>query len=135
MEIKLNREMTTAEVLEVLANNNVINIDNLGLWYDWFCKTSALHNRGITLLRKLKSIKNTTKFDKETTYVWFKNNCPCFGGLYDDFRIADKETHDVLYTISPKNNYDEAEVWGRENDFNGPLVKGTWDDVKAFFAA
>ena len=133
MEIKLNREMTTAEVLEVLANNNVIDIDNYGLWYDWFCKTSALHNRGIALLRKLKSIKNTTKFDKETTYVWFKNNCPCDGGLYDDFRIANKETQDVLYTISPKNNYDEAEVWGRENDFNGPLVRGTWDDVKAFF--
>jgi uncharacterized ferritin-like protein (DUF455 family) len=62
---KLTSEMTVAEVLNVLANNNVVNVDNNELWYDWFCKTSALHNRGITLLRKLKSIKNTTKFNAE----------------------------------------------------------------------
>ena len=138
---ELNCEMTLAEVFEVLNNNNVLNIDNMGLWYDWFCKTSALRNRGITLLRKLKSIKNSKKFDKEKTYVWFKNNLfyyglSCHGLLYDDFRIADKETDDVIYTIIPKNvEYEEAEVWGRENNFESPIVKGTWNDVKAFFMA
>ena len=134
--IKVNNDMQLKEVFDILEKNNVKSIDNLGLWYDWFCKTSSLHNRGITLLRKLKSIKNTTKFNKETTYVWFKNNCPCRGGLYDDFRIADKETGDVLYTIVPKNvEYEETEVWGRENNFDKPLVKGTWKDVKDFFLA
>ena len=132
---KLNNEMTLAEVFEVLNNHNIKDIDNEGLWYDWFCKESALRNRGITLLRKLKSIKNSKKFDKNNTYTFFKNNCPCFGPLYDDFRICDKETHDVIFTITPRNTEGLAEVWGKENDFNGPLVEGTWKDIRAFFLA
>jgi fructose-1,6-bisphosphatase len=132
---ELNREMTLAEVFEVMDNNNIKDIDNEGLWYDWFCKTSALRNRGIVLLRKLKSIKNSTKFDKNNTYTFFKNNCPCCGPLYDDFRICDKETRDVIFTITPRNTEGLAEVWGKENDFNGPLVEGTWKDIRAFFLA
>jgi len=133
MEIKLNNEMTLAEIFEILDNNNEKDINNKDLWYDWCCKTSALHNRGITLLKKLKSIKNSIKFDKNNTYVFFKNNCPYFGPLCDDFRIIDKETHDIIFIVFPKNEKGFAEVWGRENNFNSPLVEGTWKDVKIFF--
>ena len=132
---EVTREMTLAEVFEVLENNKTSEIDNRQLWFDWFCRTSSIQNRGTTLLSRLKSIRKSTKFDKEITYVWFKNNCPCDGGLYDDFRIADRETHDVIYTISPRDNYGYATVWGRENNFQGPLLEGTWKDVKAFFLA
>lgn len=133
MNTKMDTEMTLFEVLNMITTNNIKDLDNYGLWYDWFCSTASLQNRGVTLLTRLKSIRKSNKFDPFKTYVFFKNNCPCVGGLYDDFRICDKETGNVLFTISPRNNHGEAEVWGRDNGFNGPLVTGKWADVKAFF--
>ena len=70
-------------------------------------------------------------------YVFFKNNSPCFGKLYDDFRFCDMETGDVIYTICPAVGYTEtfgqSEVWGKENDFEEAIVAGTWNDVLFFF--
>ena len=68
---------------------------------------------------------------------FFKNNCPCNGSLYDDFRICDIDTGDVIYTITPSSGHkvDEgaASVWGKENEFENELVNGTWQDVLDFF--
>jgi hypothetical protein len=107
-------------------------------FYDWFCKDSSLKNKAKTLVSRLQAIlKNNKRFNPNTTYVFFKNNCPCRGRLYDDFRICDKETGDVLYTIVPSCGHDvskgKAEVYGIDNDFDGPIVSGTWRDVKKFF--
>lgn len=106
-------------------------------FFDWFCKDSYLPTKAKNLVAKLKTIlKCTTKFDKNKTYVFFKNNCPCCGPLYDDFRICDIEDGSVLYTVVPKSGHSgKAEVWGIDNDFEKPIVKGTWTDVKQFFAA
>ena len=65
--------------------------------------------------------------------MFFKNNCPGEGRLYDDFRICDIETGEVLYPVSPKNAYGKADVWGVDNDFDQPLVEGTWREVRAWF--
>ena len=46
---------------------------------------------------------DTSLFDPERTYVFFKNNCPCSGGLYDDLRICDIKTGKVLFNVCPKN--------------------------------
>lgn len=85
----------------------------------------------------MKAISKSTKFDNDKCYIFFKNNCPCAGRLFDDFRICDSESEDVLYTIAPScgfNSYkDKAVVWGRENDFEEPLVIGTWTEVKKWF--
>jgi hypothetical protein len=44
------------------------------------------------------------------------------------------ETGNVIFTIVPRCAHSgKAEVWGRENNFNEPLVQGTWRDVKTFF--
>lgn len=105
-------------------------------WYDWFCKNSSLDRKGRTLLSKLRMIsKNTTKFDKNKCYVFFKNNCPCYGDkkLYDDFKICDIESGNVIYIIIPRDPYGKAIVYGKENNFEMSIVNGTWNDVKIFF--
>ena len=106
-------------------------------WYDWFCKDSSLSAKTEKLGRKVLQIARSTKFNNDKVYVFFKNNCPLEGTLYDDFRICDIDTGDVIYTITPANGHKsdkgKANVWGRENTFEEPLVEGTWDDVKKFF--
>ena len=117
--------------------SNIDNYDVMSLWYDWFCKDSSLKRKGEALLKKLKVIASSNKFDNDKCYVFFKNNCPLVGNLYDDFRICDKETGDVLYCVIPKSGHkrDEgrAKVWAIDNDFREPIVEGTWREVKAWF--
>lgn len=103
-------------------------------WYDWFCSDKALARKTKKLTAKLKAIVKSEKIDPLTSYVFFKNNCPVNGPLYDDFRICSIEEEHVIYTITPKCGHSGlAEVWGRENNFECALVEGTWDDVKTFF--
>lgn len=110
-------------------------------WYDWFCKDSSLKNKTIKLADKLKSVlkanKTGQKFDPEKTYVFFKNNCPLNGSLYDDFRICDIETGNVIYTITPSSGHKPifgvSELWGRENEFDCPIIEGKWEDILNYF--
>jgi len=106
-------------------------------WYDWFCRDTSLMRKTEILTKKLRQILNSEKINQDTMYVFFKNNCPMNGNLYDDFRICDIETKDVIYTVTPRNGHTKykgrAEVWGKENDFEKPLIAGTWKEVKEFF--
>ena len=106
-------------------------------WYDWFCKDTSLAHKTRILGKKVIQISKSSKINLDTMYVFFKNNCPMNGSLYDDFRICDLETGDVIYTITPSEGYTrtkgQASVWGKENDFKESLVQGTWKDVKKFF--
>ena len=103
-------------------------------WYDWFCRDTSLAAKTQNLGKKVLRVMKSSKIDVEKNYVFFKNNCPGVGGLYDDFRICDMETGNVIYTVVPRCTHSgKAEVWGRENNFQEPLVAGSWKDVKAFF--
>ena len=106
-------------------------------WYDWFCKDGSLQKKTVVLGKKLEQIIKSDKLSPEKQYVFFKNNCPVSGTLYDDFRICDIESGNVVYTIIPKNGHKaangQAEVWGRQNDFKEPLFTGTWKEVKDWF--
>lgn len=103
-------------------------------WYDWFCKSSSLANKTKRLGRLVKQVKDGGKVNLDTMYVWFKNNCPCVGPLYDDFRFADRETGNVQFTIACDDQRAEHkyEVWGRHNDFNGPITG--FDSAKELIA-
>lgn len=113
-------------------------IDIKALWYDWFCRESSLENKGRKLLQKLRMIARSNKFDATKCYVFFKNNCPCVGSLYDDFRICDMETGDVLFCVVPSSGHKsikgKAFVYSDETDWRegyGP----TWRKVKEWFLA
>jgi hypothetical protein len=106
-------------------------------WYDWFCNDSRLVKGTINMGKKLQQIVLSNKINPETSYVFFKNNCPCVGKTYDDFRICDIKTGDVIFTISPKSGMKiengKGHVWGKENDFEEALFTGTWKEIKNWF--
>lgn len=110
-------------------------------WFDWFCKTSSLPAKTKNLVKKLAQLVkvNKNKFDPNDTYCFFKNNCPLVGSLYDDFRICDFDSGDVLYTVTPKDghkvNGNKASVYGKENEFALPLAEGDWSDILTWFAS
>ena len=95
-------------------------------FYDWFCGETSLKNKAFKLFPMVKTFVKKFEIDTDKVYVYFKNNCPMAGNLYDDFRICDIETGDVIYTVTPKSGHigDGAEIWGKENDFNEPLYEG-----------
>lgn len=112
--------------------------------YDWWNDTSAC--KWVSRLgNKIATIAKSKKVNLETNYVWYKQNCPCAGPLYDDFRIADIESGDVQFCISnlKRGCYGEDfsgwEVWDYSKSGEGsyatrkPVVKGTWRDVKKYF--
>lgn len=107
-------------------------------WYDWFCKDTSLRNKTYKLAPKVKQIAQLLGENfMNTHYVFFKNNCPFVGKLYDDFRFCDLKTGNVIYTIAPKSGYDNDEskafVYGAPNQFKEVLVTGKWPDIVQYF--
>jgi len=113
-------------------------------WYDWFCKQTSLAGKTRTLYRKVKQLLKTKRIQElnlEKTYVWFKNNCPMNGSLYDDIRFADIETGQVLFTIVPKCGHrisegERAQIHGNrlnpDDEFIMDVYKGDWKGVLEF---
>lgn len=108
-------------------------------WYDWFCNDSALVNKTKKLGAKVCKIANSKRFNKETSYVFFKNNCPCVGALYDQFSICDIESGDVLFCAQHlekgSHGCDKAhwELYDADISFEKPVVNGTWREVEKYF--
>lgn len=130
--------MKNRSITEVLNdfNDQKENFDTLELWFDWFCRKEYLQNKGISLLKKVKRISSSLKFDNDKCYIFFKNSCPMCGHLYDEFKICNEEG-DVIFCVTPKSGHDSdkglASVYGRENNFTEPLVKGNWKDIVKWF--
>ena len=94
-------------------------------WYDWFCKDSSLANKTKKMGNIVHQVKRGGKVNLDDWYVWFKNNCPLNGPLYDDFRFASLETGDVQFTIQINCcwNKHRYAVYGRTPD-----GEGHWDE-------
>lgn len=141
----MEKEMTISEFVKRF-NDGDFNYRHVSVqieagWWDLFCNDSALCSKTKTMGRKVESIMNSKRFDKDKCYVFFKNNCPCVGPLYDQFSICDIESCHVLYCCQHlekgSHGCDHAhwEVYGRENEFKTPLIEGTWNEVKKWFNA
>jgi len=106
-------------------------------WFDWFCNPFALAKKTQMLGKKVLSIMNY--IDTDNNYVFFKNNCPVVGALYDQFSICDLASGDVLYCCQHlekgSHGCDKAhwEIYGRENDFENPIVEGDWNTCRRWF--
>ena len=133
--------ITVHSSIQEVVNSELTDKEILNLWYDYFCKSSSLVNKGRALISKLKKIYKLNElsgrkyFDPNKTYVFFKNNCPFYGSLYDDFRICDLETREVIFVIQV-NRYDQkhsAELWGQPNNFEGAILEGSIKDVYNYF--
>ena len=98
-------------------------------FYDWFAKDSSLPGRARRLLASVRAIVKTgTKaFDPKKTYVFFKNNCPGCGPLYDDLRICDIESGDVLFNVCPSK---KAVYW--HGNWDGEVFE-SMKDLKNWF--
>jgi hypothetical protein len=122
-------EMKLREWIERFNNGDFEGKDyhtqcNAG-WYDWFCKETSLANKTKRMGNIVKKINGQGKVNLETMYVWFKNNCPLDGPLYDDFRFADIETGDTLFTTQINCCWNEKcyTVYGKKNNFKTPLFE------------
>ena len=108
-------------------------------FYDWFCSDKALENKSIKLFKQVKTfIKHHPEINLDTHYVFFKNNCPIVGSLYDDFRICDIEEGNVIFTVTPSrvinsgnqryahsHRQTKSEIWARSNDFKEPIKEAS----------
>ena len=124
----MKKETSIKEWIAHFLNNEFTSNDrrtqiNAG-WYDWFCNDTSLRNKTYKMGRIIKQVKEGGKVDLNNWYVWFKNNCPMVGPLYDDFRFARMDTGDVMFTIAidDKRSDYKYEVWGRRNEFAGPII-------------
>ena len=108
--------------------------DKSFFFYDWFCQDKSLKRKALALFPKVKKFVDLMGIDMDTHYVWFKNNCPLFGRLYDDFRIANIASASTIWTVSPSLGYDDtygqAHVYGRENGFKEPIYQAkSWTEL------
>jgi len=115
------------EQLEAFANGWIMDSSgdiDTGCYnfYDWFCKDSSLEAKAKRLFSNVKTfIKHNPQVDLDKHYVFFKNNCPMVGGLYDSFSICDRETGDVIYWVAPSRR-GKAEMYFEGNGFETPTA-------------
>lgn len=125
MEEKMSvKQWIGAFVLEDFDSKDIKTQINAG-WYDWFCKDSSLRNKTYRMGKIITQLREGGKIDFSNWYVWFKNNCPLNGPLYDDFRFARLDNGEVQFTIQLDCcfNTKRYTVYGRKNDFNEPLFE------------
>ena len=114
------------------AEGRYMNSEGHASWcfnfYDWFCEDAKLEEKADTLYPAMMRFCRKMGLDTSRYFCFFKNNCPTFDNLYDDFRICDRETGDVVFTVIPDrvhhNGHKRASIWGIYNGFDGPIAQG-----------
>jgi len=122
-------KVSLREQLAAFKAGNIMDADGTVTFcfnfFDWFCKDSSLEAKAKQLFPRVKTFVEKMGVNLDTTYCIFKNNCPMGGQLYDDFRICDRETGHVIWTVVPKCGHSgQAEVWGTINSFQGAHLQG-----------
>lgn len=101
-------------------------------WFDWFCKESSLRAKTYKLYPKVIKFCEVMNIDLDKNYVFFKNNCPMNGSLYDSFSICDVQTGDVQYWVCPRSGHrsdnGQGYIVSREFGFGNEnaIARGSW---------
>ncbi len=109
--------MKTSEIsINDFLKDPETNHDRCYNFFDWFCSDKSLKGRMMKMVPKLRWLVKEGIIDGDTIYVWFKNNCPMNGSLYDDMRFSTQdENNDFMGGICPRTghyNIDlECKVW------------------------
>lgn len=91
-------------------------------WYDWFCEDHELADR----LKEIGEVVMgmTDPFILDNYYVWFKNNCPLDGPLYDDVRFEplSGERGGKYFVVSLDSPYEMSRytLYTERNGFDQP---------------
>ena len=102
-------------------------------WYDWFCEDKSLARKTAKLAPKVLKLMKSPKVNIDTMYVFFKNNCPMKGPLYDSFSFC-YMNGEVAYWVTPKSGHTGlAEVWDVRPGVKQSGAVGKWRDVLTFF--
>lgn len=107
-------------------------------WYDWFCKDESLPNKTKKLGKKVVQLASILSDEfKKDHYIWFKNNCPMVGSLYDDIRFTSILKDENTMVISPKDSHREGKVsiWlgsDYKKTKDGTVYIGDWRGAKEF---
>ena len=114
------------------------SIDQSILWYDWLCPDSEIFVKGEKLLKALREIADTDRFDSKNTCVFFRNLRMETGIPFDAMTICDKTTGRALFFITQRNGSREygarAQVWIIREEEQELAVDSSWNDVKLWFA-
>tara|TARA_R110000824_G_scaffold177497_1_gene356946 strand:+ start:519 stop:1145 length:627 start_codon:yes stop_codon:yes gene_type:complete len=118
----MSKTKNLKEQLEAFEKGIYLNNEGKDSWcynfYDWFCRDTSLKLKANKLFKATKTFVSKMNVNTESTYVFFKNNCPMSYSLYDDFRICDIKTGKVIWCVIPSrilNDKSICEIWGTDN--------------------
>jgi hypothetical protein len=103
-------------------------------FYDWFCAEKSLEKKANSFVSKLEFLVKESILNPNNVFVQFKNNCPCYGTLYDDMRISMlNQEQTFLGGFCPKTGHnsveDKCEIWTMVDTYKEYRFKN-WNEFK-----
>lgn len=152
----INRFMTLRTFMDAYEKHELdVTQERDSIWQGWDCETRELSGRGQSLADVFYKLIKSSQLNVDNCRVWFSNRQPNynFPMSFDEIIISDFSGDTVLYKITyngiyekiknPSNESPErgwqittggaANVLSAINNFNEPVVHGTWQDVVDYF--